>query len=190
MEWNICANWLLWQRELKFVFIEKGYSLSIYHDVVDWNVQEVTCIFYKLSRCMLLCVSVPDQLRMWGRHQSQLEAFSCLAKSGKASAFNCNIHSFSSLYDQWLLRYHHVTAEVFTFMEDIKLVIVRNRWALSEIQEVFYLLGESKGFSVFFQNQLQLGNQRQLWRRQLKWNEYPTNLLLATECTVTNCVLV
>lgn len=92
----------------------------------------------------LLCISVPDQLRMWGRHQSQLEAFSCLAKSGESSAFNCNIHSFSSLYDQWLLRYQHVTAEVFTFVEDIKLVVVRNHWALPETQEIFYLLAESR----------------------------------------------
>lgn len=138
----------------------------------------------------LLCISVPDQLRMWGRHQSQLEAFSCLAKSGESSAFNCNIDSFSYLYDQWLLRYQHVTAEVFTFVEDIKLVVVRNHWALPEIQEIFYLLAESKEFYGFLQNQLQLGNQSQLWRCQLKWNEYPTNLLLATECYVTSRVLV
>lgn len=45
----------------------------------------------------LLFIKFPDQLRMWERHQSQLEAFSCLAKSVEASAFSCNTHSFSSL---------------------------------------------------------------------------------------------
>lgn len=35
---NIHANLLLGQRELKFVLIEKEYSLSIYHDLVDRDV--------------------------------------------------------------------------------------------------------------------------------------------------------